>query len=77
MIFQRALQFSLQNLYADDTSLTVSGCDLDILLTVINFHLPAVFDWLSCDELTLNVGKTKYILFISPGEKLTVICTYI
>ena len=68
MIFQRALQFSLLNLYSDDTSLTVSGCDIDIL-TVINFHVPAVFDRLSCDELTLNVGKTKYILFISPGKK--------
>lgn len=31
-------------LYTNDTSLTVSGCDLDRLLTEINSHLPAVYD---------------------------------
>ena len=40
-------------LYADDTSLTASGSDLDSLLGEINSHLPAVYEWL-CSKSHMN-----------------------
>lgn len=60
--------FFSTRLYADDTSLTASGCDLDSLLCEINNHLPAVYDWLCSNKLTLNLTKTKYIIFM-PRQK--------
>ena len=36
--------FFSTRLYADDTSLTASGNDLDSLLREINNHLPAVYE---------------------------------
>ena len=57
--------FFCSRLYADhDTSLTASGSDLDSLLCEINNHLPAVYDWLCSNKLTLNLTKTKYIIFM-------------
>ena len=60
--------FFSTRLYADDTSLTASGSDLDSLLCKINNHLPAVYDWLCSNKLTLNLTKTKYIIFM-PRQK--------
>ena len=57
--------FFSARLYAGDTSLTASGSDLDSLLCEINNHLPAVYDWLCSNKLTLNLTKTKYIIFMS------------
>ena len=51
--------FFSTRLYADDTSLTASGSDLDSLLREINNHLPAVYKWLCSNQLTLNLTKTN------------------
>ena len=40
--FPKSSTFFSTRLYADDTSLTASGSDLDSLLREINSHLPAV-----------------------------------
>ena len=56
--------FFSTRLYADDTSLTASRSDLDSLLCEINNHLPAIYEWLCSNKLTLNLTKTKYIIFI-------------
>ena len=55
-------------LYADDTYLTASGSDLDSLLCEINNHLPAVYEWLCSNKLTLNMIKAKYFIFM-PRQK--------
>lgn len=60
--------FLSTRLYADDTSLTASGSDLDSLLCEINNHLPAIYEWLCSNKLTLNLTKTKYIIFM-PRQK--------
>ncbi|KAK2550321.1 hypothetical protein P5673_029021, partial [Acropora cervicornis] len=54
--------FSMR-LYADDTSLTVSGKNKDVLLYQINLELPYIYDWLCANKLTLNLKKTKYLVF--------------
>lgn len=43
-------------MYADDTSLTVSTCDLDTFLTEINSHLIAVYNWLNCNNLHIIIN---------------------
>ena len=57
------------NYFSDDTSLTATGKDLDILLQKINFELPAIHEWLCSNRLTLNLSKTKYLVF-QPRQKL-------
>ena len=67
--FPKFSTFFSTRLYADDTSLTASGSNLDSLLREINSHLPAVYEWLCSNKLTLNVsyfyalskGKPQYI----------------
>ena len=44
MTFQSLSTFFPTRLYADNTSLTASGSDLDSLLREINNHLPAVYE---------------------------------
>ena len=60
--------FSIR-LFADDTSLTVAGKDLDLLLQRINSELPAIYKWLCSNRLTLNLSKTKYLVF-QPRQKV-------
>ena len=43
-------------LFADDTSLTASGKDLDVLIQQINLELPKIHDWLCANKLTLNLN---------------------
>ena len=60
--------FFSTRLYADNTSFTASRSDLDSLLHEINNHLPAVYKWLCSDKLTLNLKKTKFLIFM-PRQK--------
>ena len=56
-------------LFADDISLTASGKDLDVLIQQINLELPKIHDWLCANKLTLNLSKSKYLIF-QPRQKL-------
>ena len=60
--------FSIR-LFADDTSLTVAGKDLDLLRQRINSELPAIHEWLCSNRLSLNLSKTKYLVF-QPRQKV-------
>jgi hypothetical protein len=53
--------FSL--LYADDTTLTMSDADLIKLFKLANLELAKLADWFKANRLTLNISKTKFILF--------------
>ena len=55
-------------LYADNTSSTASGSDLDGLLCEFNSHLSAVYEWLCSNKLTLNLTETKFLIFM-PRQK--------
>ena len=41
----------------------------DSLIHHINIELPKMYDWLCANKLTLNLTKTKYIIF-QPRQKL-------
>ena len=62
--FPQSSTYFSARLYPDDTSLTASGSDLGVLLNEINCHLPAVYKWLCSNKLTLNLTKTKYLIFM-------------
>ena len=51
-------------LYADDTNL-ISTLNLKISTSagIINTELQHIYDWLAVNKLSLNVGKTKFMIF--------------
>ncbi|MCP4990997.1 MAG: hypothetical protein GY928_34605 [Colwellia sp.] len=70
-------------LFADDTSLLAtlrafytflpkSKGDIDILSRRITYELSLVNDWLQINKLSLNIDKTKYMLFHNTQRKMTV-----
>ena len=68
--FEKATNYFSLRLFADDTSLTATGKDLDVLLQRINSELPAIYEWLCSNRLTLNLSKTKYLVF-QPRQKIS------
>ena len=67
--FGKATNYFSLRLFADDTSLTATGKDLDVLLQRINSKLPAIHEWLCSNRLTLNLSQTKYLVF-QPRQKI-------
>ena len=50
-------------LFADDTTLQLSSYNLQSLYELANSELSKIADWFKANKLTLNITKTKYILF--------------
>lgn len=50
-------------LFADDTTFNISSSSIDNLFTISNQELDKIASWCKCNKLTINVSKTKYILF--------------
>ena len=50
-------------LFADDTTFQFSSKNLNLLFTTANSELEKASNWFQVNKLTLNVSKTKYILF--------------
>ena len=59
----RATNYFILSLFADDTSLTAVDSDLDVLIQRINSELLPVYEWLCSNKLTLNLSRTKYLVF--------------
>ena len=51
-----------------DTSFTATGKELDVLNNQINCELPLIYGWLCFIKLSLNLSKTKYLVF-QPHQK--------
>ena len=56
--------------FADDTTVFVSGTDAKLLFDEANECLNNVHTWFCANKLSLNAGKTKYVI-ISPSNKNT------
>ena len=67
--FTQSSDFFSVRLFADDTSLTAAAKNIDELLLKINKELPNIYDWLCANKLTLNLRKTKYLIF-QPRQKV-------
>ena len=50
-------------LFADDTSLFLTGNNKDEMQTVLNAELTKVSEWLRANKLSLNIGKSKVLDF--------------
>ena len=52
-------------LFADDTTIFCSNENVDVLQDTLNMELAKLFVWFSINKLSLNLGKTNYMLFRS------------
>lgn len=50
-------------LFADDTTFQLSNYNLSELFRIANAELKSAADWFRANKLTLNVSKTKYMVF--------------
>ena len=50
-------------MYADDTSVIMSGSDLESIIKSVNSELCLLNTWLKANKLSLNVNKTYYLVF--------------
>ena len=50
-------------MYADDTSLFLSGCNLNTVITDFNNELSKYMAWMKINKLLVNIGKTNYMIF--------------
>ena len=60
---KQSLQYSNHILYADNTTLYLSGTNIEILISSMNKDLTTLSDWFRANKLTLNIKKTSYIIF--------------
>jgi len=48
--------------YADDTTVFLSGYDVQQLVSDVNLELDKLHEWLKCNRLSLNVDKTSFMV---------------
>ena len=64
------LQHSQPRMYADDTTITFAGSDVDEITSFINLDLERIHVWLAANKLTLNMTKTEFLLIGSKQRLL-------
>ena len=57
-------------LFADDTNLFCSGKNIQELESTVNAELARVQEWLTLNQLTLNIKKSNFIIFKSHKKQL-------
>ena len=55
-------------LFADDTSLFYSHNNKSDASTIINCELNKISEWLAANKLSLNVGKSKLLIFTNKNK---------
>ena len=55
-------------LFVDDTSIFLSHSDLSYLISTMNVALEKINVWMKTNKLSVNIGKTNYIIF-KPKQK--------
>ena len=58
--------------FANDTTITHSGTDLEILTNEIEKELAKVLDWLLANKLIINLSKTHSMLFTNKKVDRTI-----
>ena len=61
--FSRASDLLFSVLFADDTTVLIEGHEYQKLIETLNEDLCKVGKWLQANKLTLNIRKTRYMLF--------------
>ena len=66
-----SIKHSTVHHFADDTNLLFTTKSLKCILgSKINHDLKGLTDWLNANRISLNVGKTEYILFHHVNKKI-------
>ena len=55
-------------LYADDTALYYSAKGHTEIARVLNEEILGVSEWFKANKLTLNIAKTKFMIFGTPNK---------
>jgi hypothetical protein len=58
-------------LFADDTNVFLSGKNINCVAEKMNNELMSVVEWLKANRLSLNIDKTKYMLFMPKRKKVS------
>ncbi len=66
----QCLDFSHPRMYADDTSITYAGKDLNEIDDYLNKDLKSVNTWLSSKKLILNLTKTEFLVITSRQRRV-------
>ena len=73
LLYINDLRFSLNkavaNHFTDDTCITYASRKMKTLETDLNHELKLASDWLKANRLSLNVYKSKLIIFKSKQKK--------
>ena len=56
--------------FADDTNLLYSHKNPKTLKKIMNKDLKCLYEWLCANRMSLNVGKTKFMIFRPPRKSL-------
>jgi ribonuclease P/MRP protein subunit RPP40 len=59
----RSIKTAKSIVFADDTTVYASSSSLTEVVNIINHDLGCLADWFRANRLSLNVGKTHYVLF--------------
>ena len=59
-------------LFADDTNVFFSHNDLSILTNMINVEMAKLSEWFKANKLSINVSKSKCMIFKPRQKRLTV-----
>ena len=58
-------------LFADDSNIFMSGKNPEELIRSMNEEMKTVVDWLNLNKLSLNLGKTHFMLFTRKKERVS------
>ena len=61
--FHKSLRYSSMMVYADDTTILISGCNMKCLLTKLETDLNNLYKCYCYYGLTVNLEKTNYLIF--------------
>ena len=61
--------FLFSPLFANDNDIFIIGEDMNVICNQLNEDLRKIQEWLQCNELSLNIRKTNYIVF-TPRNRL-------
>ena len=64
--FEKCLEFSKASMYADDTHITLTSSNIDVLLTNANKELRNISEWMRVNKLSANPDKTEYMIIGHP-----------
>ena len=59
-------------LFADDTAGLKSGSNLNELIVKVNVEIDKLANWFRVNKTTVNVSKTKYVIFKPKGVKINI-----